>query len=148
MFEGLLQPVHVLIILAIALLVFGPSRLPELGKGLGKSLRDFKDTMDGAGDKLMKEVGVSAEDAKKVTDSLQAMRGPNLQKTLAAKALEHTGLGDLTAGPTAAAAAPSPDAAAPALEATAPAAEPHTPAVSAAPAAAAPASPGGEGGKL
>ncbi|HVB38749.1 MAG TPA: twin-arginine translocase TatA/TatE family subunit [Vicinamibacterales bacterium] len=97
MFEGLLQPVHVLIILAIALLVFGPKRLPELGKGLGKSIRDFKDTMDGAGDKIMKEVGVTPDDAKKVTESLQAVRGGNLQRTLAAKALEHTGLNDLTA---------------------------------------------------
>lgn len=42
MFEGLLQPMHLIIILVIALVIFGPSRLPELGKGLGKSIRDFK----------------------------------------------------------------------------------------------------------
>lgn len=42
MFEGLFQPMHLIIILVIALVVFGPSRLPELGKGLGKSIRDFK----------------------------------------------------------------------------------------------------------
>ena len=42
MFEGLFQPMHLIIILLIALVVFGPSRLPELGKGLGKGLRDFK----------------------------------------------------------------------------------------------------------
>ncbi len=42
MFEGLFQPMHLIIILVIALLIFGPSRLPELGKGLGKSIRDFK----------------------------------------------------------------------------------------------------------
>jgi len=34
MFEGLFQPMHLLIIFAIALLVFGPKKLPELGKGL------------------------------------------------------------------------------------------------------------------
>ena len=42
MFEGLLQPGHLLVILGIALLVFGPKKLPELGKGLGESIRGFK----------------------------------------------------------------------------------------------------------
>jgi len=42
MFEGLFQPMHLLVIAGIALLVFGPKRLPELGRGLGEGLRDFK----------------------------------------------------------------------------------------------------------
>lgn len=42
MFEGLFQPMHLLIVLVIALIIFGPKRLPELGAGLGKSLREFK----------------------------------------------------------------------------------------------------------
>ncbi len=42
MFEGLLQPMHVLLILIIALVVFGPKRLPELGKALGESIQGFK----------------------------------------------------------------------------------------------------------
>ena len=42
MFEGLFQPMHLLIVLVIALIVFGPKRLPELGAGLGKSIREFK----------------------------------------------------------------------------------------------------------
>ena len=45
MFEGLLQPMHMLIIFGIALLVFGPKKLPELGKGLGESIRGFKSAM-------------------------------------------------------------------------------------------------------
>jgi len=36
---------ELLIIGVIALLIFGPKKLPELGKGLGKSIRDFKDAM-------------------------------------------------------------------------------------------------------
>jgi sec-independent protein translocase protein TatA len=36
---------ELLIIGIIALLIFGPKKLPELGKGLGKSIRDFKDAM-------------------------------------------------------------------------------------------------------
>jgi sec-independent protein translocase protein TatA len=45
MFEGLFQPMHLLLLLGIALLVFGPKKLPELGKGLGQGLRDFKSAM-------------------------------------------------------------------------------------------------------
>jgi sec-independent protein translocase protein TatA len=45
MIEGLLQPSHLLIILAVALLVFGPKKLPELGKGLGDGIRNFRDSM-------------------------------------------------------------------------------------------------------
>ncbi len=42
MFEGLFQPMHLLVVLGIALLVFGPRKLPELGKGLGEGIRGFK----------------------------------------------------------------------------------------------------------
>ena len=42
MFEGLLQPMHLLVIFGIALLVFGPRKLPELGKGIGEGIRGFK----------------------------------------------------------------------------------------------------------
>lgn len=42
MFEGLFQPMHLLVILGIGLLLFGPKRLPELGKGLGEGIRKFK----------------------------------------------------------------------------------------------------------
>ncbi|MGD0931040.1 MAG: twin-arginine translocase TatA/TatE family subunit [Candidatus Korobacteraceae bacterium] len=45
MFEGLFQPMHLLVILFIALLVFGPKKLPELGRGLGDGIRSFKDSM-------------------------------------------------------------------------------------------------------
>ncbi len=42
MFEGLFQPMHMIIILAIVLIIFGPGKLPEIGAGLGKSIREFK----------------------------------------------------------------------------------------------------------
>jgi len=50
MFEGLFQPTHLILILAIALLVFGPRKLPELGQGLGKGIRGFKDALRGIGE--------------------------------------------------------------------------------------------------
>ena len=45
MFEGLFQPMHVVVIFGIALLVFGPKKLPELGKGIGEGIRGFKSAM-------------------------------------------------------------------------------------------------------
>ena len=42
MFVGLFRPMHLLIILIIVLIIFGPGRLPEIGEGLGKSIRAFK----------------------------------------------------------------------------------------------------------
>jgi len=42
MIEGLLQPMHLVLILGIVMIFFGPKRLPELGKGLGESIRGFK----------------------------------------------------------------------------------------------------------
>jgi sec-independent protein translocase protein TatA len=48
MIEGLFQPTHLLIIAGIALLIFGPKKLPEFGKGLGEGIRGFKAAMQGA----------------------------------------------------------------------------------------------------
>jgi sec-independent protein translocase protein TatA len=48
MFEGLLQPTHLLLILLIVLIIFGPKKLPEIGKSLGQSIRGFKEGMNQA----------------------------------------------------------------------------------------------------
>lgn len=45
--EGLLQPTHLIFVLLIVLILFGPGKLPELGKGLGKGIREFKDALRG-----------------------------------------------------------------------------------------------------
>ena len=45
--EGLLSPVHMVIIMVIVLILFGPGKLPDLGKGLGKGIREFKDAIRG-----------------------------------------------------------------------------------------------------
>ena len=50
MFEGLFKPMHMLVVFGIALLVFGPKKLPELGKGLGESIRGFKSAMSAKGE--------------------------------------------------------------------------------------------------
>jgi sec-independent protein translocase protein TatA len=45
MFEGLFQPMHLLVIFIIALLIFGPKKLPELGKGIGEGIRALRESM-------------------------------------------------------------------------------------------------------
>ena len=51
MIEGLFQPMHLIVIFGIALLVFGPKKLPELGKGLEDGIRWFKAAMNPAEEK-------------------------------------------------------------------------------------------------
>ncbi len=46
MFEGIFQPTHLLVILIIALLIFGPGKIAEIGGSLGKAIRDFKNAMN------------------------------------------------------------------------------------------------------
>jgi sec-independent protein translocase protein TatA len=47
MVGDLLQPTHLIFVLLVALLVLGPKRLPEVGRSLGRGLRDFRDAMSG-----------------------------------------------------------------------------------------------------
>jgi sec-independent protein translocase protein TatA len=46
MVENLLQPTHLLLILLIVLIVFGPRKLPEVGKSLGTAIRGFKEAIN------------------------------------------------------------------------------------------------------
>ena len=55
--EGLFQPLHLLLIVAIALLVFGTSKFAAVGKGLGEGIRNFKSAM--------KEPDANKEESKK-----------------------------------------------------------------------------------
>jgi sec-independent protein translocase protein TatA len=64
MFEGLFQPMHLIIIAGIALLVLGPKKLPELGKGIGESIRGFKTAMA-----VKDEAPVPAKSAKDVNEA-------------------------------------------------------------------------------
>jgi sec-independent protein translocase protein TatA len=48
MFGGI-GPMEVILVLAIALIVLGPKKLPEAGRALGKGLREFKDSLAGTG---------------------------------------------------------------------------------------------------
>ena len=51
----LLTPTHLILVLIVALLVFGPRKLPELGKGLGEGLKGFKDGIKGGPEPTAKQ---------------------------------------------------------------------------------------------
>ena len=55
MLEGLFQPMHLMVILGLALLVFGPKKLPELGRGIGDGLRALKQGLNDDSSKSSKK---------------------------------------------------------------------------------------------
>ena len=62
MLEGLFQPMHLLVIFGIALLVFGPKKLPELGKGIGEGIRGFKSAIKAEEEKAVSTTTTVAND--------------------------------------------------------------------------------------
>jgi sec-independent protein translocase protein TatA len=56
MFEGLFQPMHLIVILAIVLIIFGPGKLPDMGSAIGKAIRGFKESMNEPEQKSEEEV--------------------------------------------------------------------------------------------
>ena len=54
---------EVIVILGVALVIFGPKKLPELGRSLGKGLRNFKDSLTSAASEV--KAGLTEEDEKK-----------------------------------------------------------------------------------
>jgi len=45
MFDNLLSPLHIVLLLIVALLIFGPRRLPELGGAVGKTIKEFQKSL-------------------------------------------------------------------------------------------------------
>jgi sec-independent protein translocase protein TatA len=60
----ILQPTHLLLILVVALVVLGPKRLPEVGRSLGKGLRDFRSAISGMEEHTSGFMTDSTEDAE------------------------------------------------------------------------------------
>ena len=67
MFEGLFQPMHLLVIFAIALFVFGPKKLPELGKGIGEGIKALKEGLRDESKTAATTASVSDKTSEQVT---------------------------------------------------------------------------------
>jgi len=73
MIEGLFAPMHLLIIGGIALLVFGPSRLPELGRGFGQAIRGFKAGLEEIGAASPPELPAETQPARDGSGGLRVL---------------------------------------------------------------------------
>ena len=67
MFEGLFQPTHIILILIIALIVFGPGKLGDIGGQLGRGIREFKKSLQDL-DKPEIPAETKKPDSEKTTD--------------------------------------------------------------------------------
>ena len=63
--RGLFQPMHILVILVIVLIIFGPGKLPELGSAIGKALRGFKRSMEDTKEKIESAINAEKTENKK-----------------------------------------------------------------------------------
>jgi len=70
-------PLELAIVLVIALVIFGPKRLPELGRSLGTGMREFKDSITGKGEKkgADKAEAASAQIGEPVVESVETVDG-------------------------------------------------------------------------
>jgi sec-independent protein translocase protein TatA len=60
--SGWTSPTHIVILLLIALLLFGAKRLPEIGRSLGSGMREFKNSVTGKDDDLPAQLPAADED--------------------------------------------------------------------------------------
>jgi sec-independent protein translocase protein TatA len=60
MFTGILQPTHLILLLAVVLILFGPKRLPDAGRALGQGLREFKESVSHEPQPPLPEAAVAA----------------------------------------------------------------------------------------
>jgi sec-independent protein translocase protein TatA len=66
MFNGLLQPTHLIILLAVVLIFLGPKRLPSAGRAIGQGLREFKDSINREPQPLAEATATADEETPQV----------------------------------------------------------------------------------
>jgi TatA/E family protein of Tat protein translocase len=75
---------ELLIILAVALLIFGPKKLPEVGKSIGRAVREFRRTSDEIKERIEEEIRMDEfkeikDDLKKdITEEIKDEEGPKI----------------------------------------------------------------------
>ena len=84
MFGDIIQPTHLLFILVVALLVLGPKRLPEVGRSLGRGLRDFRQGMQGVQEEARSVFGDATDESAADSASTTVSTLPEKVSTTAA----------------------------------------------------------------
>ena len=62
-----IQPIHIVVIVVVALLIFGPKRLPEMGRSIGRAINEFRNGTREVTDSLREEVNFPGEAGKTTT---------------------------------------------------------------------------------
>jgi sec-independent protein translocase protein TatA len=78
--EGLFAPWHILIVLVVALLVLGPSKLPEVGRQLGRGLAEFRKFRDSFDDDLRGFLGHDEDEPEKPQPSSRELPPANTDR--------------------------------------------------------------------
>ncbi|MEW6183685.1 MAG: twin-arginine translocase TatA/TatE family subunit [Bacillota bacterium] len=70
MFPGI-GGTELILILALALIIFGPNKLPEVGRALGKTIREFRRSTRDISDNIMQDVKDVKEEVREIKDSIK-----------------------------------------------------------------------------
>ncbi len=76
-----LQPIHLVVIAIVALLIFGPRRLPEVGRGIGKAISEFRKGAQEMTESFREEVAKPVDSASTPTDSVPTSAQPEAGKS-------------------------------------------------------------------
>jgi sec-independent protein translocase protein TatA len=91
-----IQPIHIVVILVVALLIFGPKRLPEMGRSIGKALNEFRNGTREVTDSLRAEVNGSSEPGATNRPAQSVpFRGPSNAPALSGNFCIHCGAANL-----------------------------------------------------
>lgn len=91
MIGGALQPWHLIVILVIVLIVFGPGKLPDLGQSLGRGIREFKSSVKGEEDEAARVDAPKPADVPPTASTTTTAEAPKTAPAEPAKAAAATG---------------------------------------------------------
>ena len=89
---GSIGPTELILIFVIALLVFGPKKLPEIGRSVGKALREFKKTSEEIKGRIEEEI--EASEIKDIRKDIQAGRRRHQVRSQELHGRHHQGTGE------------------------------------------------------
>lgn len=89
MFGDIIQPTHLIFILVVALLVLGPKRLPEVGRQLGRGMRDFRQGLHGVESEARGLFRDALDDTPKTVPATTSTTSPDFLSSAVARPAPH-----------------------------------------------------------